>query len=291
MILNRRQMLRTAGAGLLVPAALSRAAGAAQGQPKRVLYFTKSAGFQHSVVARRGEELAHSERILVDLGKSHGFEIVASKDGRLFEPDEIGQWDAFAFYTTGDLTQEGTDKEPPMSPAGKEALLQAVRGGKGFVGFHSATDSFHSQGDQVDPYIRMIGGEFSGHGPQQVAPIEVADESFPGARPFGSAFKLNDEWYAQRNINDDLHVIMVQVTEGMEGNDYRRPNFPMTWARMEDRGRVFYTAMGHREDVWENPLFQGLILGGLMWATGQAEADITPNIKEVTPGYKQVARR
>ena len=49
------------------------------------------------------------------------------------------------------------------------------------------------------------------------------------------------------------------------------------------RGRVFYTSMGHREDVWTNPTFQQIALGGIAWALGNVEADVTPNIATVTP--------
>jgi type 1 glutamine amidotransferase len=41
--------------------------------------------------------------------------------------------------------------------------------------------------------------------------------------------------------------------------------------------------LGHREDVWAKPEFQGLVLGALRWMTGQVEVDVTPNIKEVAP--------
>ena len=66
---------------------------------------------------------------------------------------------------------------------------------------------------------------------------------------------------------------------------YQRPNFPMTWARPYGKGRVFYTSMGHREDVWENPMYQGLLLGALGWATGRVDANIEPNIRT---GHAQV---
>ena len=64
------------------------------------------------------------------------------------------------------------------------------------------------------------------------------------------------------------------------------PLSPMTWARSFGKGRVFYTSMGHREDVWENPKYQGLLIGALAWAAGKVDANIEPNIKQVTPGYK-----
>ena len=57
---------------------------------------------------------------------------------------------------------------------------------------------------------------------------------------------------------------------------------------MHGKGRVFYTSMGHREDVWENPLYQGLLIGALNWATGKVDANIEPNVSKVTPGYKDI---
>ena len=64
----------------------------------------------------------------------------------MFEPDQIGQWDAFVFETTGDLTTPGGDKNPPISPDGEKAFYDAIRGGKGFMGMHCATDTFGHHG-------------------------------------------------------------------------------------------------------------------------------------------------
>lgn len=291
---TRRQMMLATGAALLGPNLLSAGAkGATAPAKKKVLFFTKSSGFIHSVIARKGDEPAFAEKILAAIGKDHGFEVVASKDGSAFEPDQIGQWDAFAFMTTGDLTKPGLDRRTPISEAGLKAFFDAIAGGKGFVGMHCATDTFGDvRGLKADdPYIKMIGGHFAGHGEQQVARVEIADPKFPGVDAFGSgSFELKDEWYGQKYLADDLHVILTQVTEGMKGKDYQRDNYPETWARMHGRGRVFYTSMGHREDVWENPKFQGLLIGALMWATGQVDVDVTPNVAQVTPGYRETSR-
>ncbi len=288
MTLNRREMLLAAGAALLGPGVSGRALAQSKKESKKVLFFTKSAGFQHSVIARKGDQLGMAERILTDVGKDHGFEVVASKDGRMFDPDKIGQWDAFAFETTLDLTTPGKDGTPPMSKDGKQAFLDAIHGGKGFVGMHCATDTFHSKGDQIDPYIKMIGAEFIKHGDQQVGRLNVVDPDFPGVKTFGRSFEIKDEWYALKHFADDLHVIIAHDTKGMIGAMYQRPPFPETWVRMHGKGRVFYTSMGHREDVWENPKYQGLLMGALGWATGKVDASVEPNIQQVTPGYKEI---
>jgi uncharacterized protein len=294
--LNRRQWLLTAGAAWMGAGAMNRLLAQPKGAGKKILFFTKSSGFQHSVIARKGDKPGMAERILIEIGKEHGFEVIASKDGRLFEPDQIGQWDAFVFETTGDLTTPGGDKNPPISADGEKAFYDAIRGGKGFMGMHCATDTFGHHGKRTkgaeDPYIQMIGGEFIVHGAQQPSRIDIVDPAFPGiAKGFGASgqsFTITDEWYALKNFADNLHVILVQGTEGMKGHMYERPNFPITWARTHGKGRVFYTSMGHREDVWENPMYQALLLGALGWSTGVIDASVEPNIRQVTPKYDEL---
>ncbi len=287
---NRRLFL----AGLAAAIAVGFVPSAnAQEKPKKILFFTKSSGFQHSVIARKGDNLSHAERILTELGKKNGYEVICSKDGGMFESDKIGQFDAFVFETTGDLTQTGTDKQPAMSPQGEKNLYEAIKSGKGFVGFHCATDTFgHHRGKGADdPYIQMIGGEFAGHGAQQDAKLGVADADFPGAKAFGTdEFTLYDEWYGIKNINPDLHVIYYYKTAGMKGKDYERPNFPQTWARLHGKGRVFYNSMGHKEEVWSNDKFQDLAVAALDWATGKVNADIPTNLTKVTPEYQVIHR-
>ena len=171
-----------------------------------------------------------------------------------------------------------------MSPEGKKRFLAAIEAGKPFVGIHSATDTFRNAGsEKVDPYIAMIGGEFIIHGEQQKAAMKIVSPKFPGMEGFGDAFKIRDEWYTFFKFTKDLHVILLQETEGMTGPMYQRPPYPATWARMHGKGRVFYTSMGH-EHIWTTPTFRKTLLGGIAWALGNAEADVAPNIAQVAPG-------
>src|SRR4051812_43099892 len=169
--MNRREMLKVAGvaaAGLALSPFARPVLGAEAGAPrKKVLFFTKSQGYQHSVITRPAdnpEKLAYAEQILTDLGAKSGFDVVCSKDGTMFSPENLAKFDVFAFYTTMDLTQpsdkfgkmkgpDGKDVEDPskllhhepgMPPGAKEAFLDAIKNGKGFIGFHSASDTFHT---------------------------------------------------------------------------------------------------------------------------------------------------
>ncbi len=293
-VMDRRNILKAASAVAVTASAFPMQwVSADEKKKQKVLYFSRSAGFEHGAVKVVNGRPSISDRILTELGKRHGFEVVCTKDGRVFD-DDLDQYDAIAFYKSGVLTKPNKAKTPPMSPEGKEKLLQAIAAGKGFVGLHAATDSFHSKGPsnenqtEVDPYIAMIGGEFIVHGAQQEATIRAASRRFPGVKNFDRVQKLKEEWYTLKNFAKDLHVILIEDNEGMAGDCYQRPPFPMTWARMHDKGRVFYTSFGHRDDIWTNPDVQGIIAGGLAWAMGNVKVRVRPNIDKVTPKASQL---
>jgi type 1 glutamine amidotransferase len=305
--INRRDLLSLAAltaAGLaLGPVTKAFAAD----DKKKILFFTRSAGFPHPVVTRKnGEEFAFAERTFRDFAGNE-YDVTISKDGSIFTPDKLAAFDAILFYTTGDETKTGPDKTPPMPEGGKEALLKFVEDGKGFMGFHCASDTFHSPNyggkkdiaaqmlmhrddnqkfdDVRDPYIKMLGGEFITHQSQQKATQKLVDPKFPGLEGLQD-FSFVEEWYSLGNFSDDLHVVLVQDTDSMKAKGekaYQRAPYPSTWAKPYGKGRVFYTNMGHREDVWTNPKFQQVTMAGLAFVTGRTHPDISPNIKSVTP--------
>jgi type 1 glutamine amidotransferase len=269
--------------------------------PLRVLYFTKSSGYEHSAIKHVDGKPSYSENVLTALAAKNDLVLTFSKDGSLFSPAYLAQFDVIMFYTTGDLLATGTDGQPAMTAAGKQALLDAIAGGKGFVGLHAASDTFHTgesgggnnpitgnryknNGDAADPYVKMLGGEFLKHNAQQVAKARVIDPAFPGCAALGEAIAVTEEWYSLKEFAPDLHVLLLMDTTGMQGSDYQRPSYPLAWAHPYGKGRVWFDAMGHREDVWDNPKFQAMLVGGIEWAGGRKSADVKPNLSEVAPG-------
>ena len=237
--MNRRELLLTAGAAVglsAFPFRLAKAAEelAAGGKKKKVLFFTRSAGYEHEPVKLHGKTHCRADELLMQWGKDAGFEVVCSKDGAVFDGD-LDPFDAFAFYTSGDLTGKCENPQPgkPMSRAGKKKFLAAIDAGKGFVGIHCATDTFRSAG--VDPYIAMLGGEFLLHEAPQKATLEVVSPKFPGMEGLGKSFTLEDEWYAFHKFAKDLHVILVPDLKAMHGEAYQRLAYPFNWARMQGR--------------------------------------------------------
>ena len=301
---TRRDFLRTttaAGAALL----LSRPAFAAK---KKVLLFTKSSGFEHTVIKVTNGQPSIMETALRGLADSDGFELTATKDGTIFDSKEWREhaYDAAVFFTTGDLTTAGTDKNPPMSPQGKQALLDAIQNGVGFVGVHAASDTFHTppdppdlsnryiaHGEQSDPYLRMVGGEFIIHGQSkdprlQTANVIIVDPKFPGLEGVKSPVPFEEEWYSLKDFATDMHVVCVLDTSTMNGNAYKRAPYPVVWARTQGKGRVFFSAMGDRPENWSNKFMLDVLAGGIRWATRQVDASIPSNIKTAAPGYAEI---
>lgn len=300
---TRRDFLRTtaaAGAGLL----LSRPARAAKN--KSVLLFTKSSGFEHAVIKTSNGNPSIAETAIRAFSAQNHFDLTASKDGRIFDSKEFHDFAALVFFTTGVLTEEGTDKNPPMSPQGKQAFLEAIEHGMGFVGIHAASDTFHTppdpqdlsnrytaHGENSDPYIRMLGGEFIIHGQSkdprlQTTNVIINDPGFPGLEGVHSPVSLMEEWYSMKDFASDLHVICTLDTSTMNGLAYKRAPYPVVWARMHGRGKVFYTAVGDRSENWQNPFHLNLLAGGIRWAIGDAKASTASNLKSGAPGYAEI---
>jgi type 1 glutamine amidotransferase len=159
---------------LLGSAAAIRPLGArAERQPERILYFTCSAGYRHEVIPL-------SKAILTQLGRDSGaFEVTASEDTSEFSNENLERYAAVMFYTSGEL---------PMSGGQKTALLNFVHSGRGFIGVHSATDTFYTWPD----YLDLVGGYFNGHPWHQAVTIEAVDPGDPLVAFLGSFSQFED---------------------------------------------------------------------------------------------------
>jgi hypothetical protein len=259
-----------------------RLGSAAQARPGKMLFFSRSVLFEHTVVHREGGALSLAEKTFTSLARQLDREAECAKDGRVFD-DDLSRYAAVVSYTCGSpadlMKPESLDQSQPVSEGGWKKLDAAVRGGLPFVAIHP--------GIWLLP--EAVGADCLGHGSQQEARIKVVSPRFPGAEKLGDSFTMLEEWFSLIHFAKDLHVVLVQECAGMnkqaeaDRRCYDRPPFPATWARMHGKGRVFYTSLGHREDVWSSEIFAHVLLGGLSWALGRLDADLTPNLDQVAP--------
>lgn len=225
----------------------------AQSRPQ-VLYVTQSAGFAHPV-------LPLTEEILPAIGRQQdAFDIDITRDASILTTDTLKRYDAVVFYTTGEL---------PMNADQQTAFLQFIRNGGGFVGIHSATDTFYDWPE----YGELIGGYFDNHPWREEVSVRVEDRDHPATRHLAARFQINDEIYQFKKWSRDrVNVLMSLDTQSVDTTKdsvHRNDNdFALAWSHSYGKGRVFYTALGHEETVWQDDRFQRLIVNGIVWAIG-----------------------
>jgi len=176
----------------LLAAALGASPSHAQHWPHRILYFTHSAGYRHDVIPT-------SEAVLKALAASSGaFEVTTTEDVGAFTNENLRHYAAVMFFTTGEL---------PMSDAQKAALLAFVRSGRGFLGVHSATDTFYMWPE----YGKLIGGYFNEHPWHQKVTVEVADPGDPLVSALAPSFAINDEIYQIRDFDAEASHVLLRL--------------------------------------------------------------------------------
>lgn len=265
----------------------------------KVLFFSRSQGFQHDPAKLKDDGTTVCGQALKKYLAEKNIELTETQDGGAFDGD-LTQYSGFIFYTSGNL-EDGNgsknDKAKPLSAEGVRNLIAAVKSGKGFVGIHSATDTHCKQKaeDGVDLYTRFIGARFAGHGPQQTATATVVSPAdFPHLKVAGKSITAWEEWYTQKEYNKDIRVLLVQETEGMKnggGKDYERPPFPAAWLRLEGKGRVAYSPFGHNNSYWEKTEDVCRVGELVEWSVGRFNVDTAPNMDKVTPGANELPKR
>jgi len=221
----------------------------------RILYVTYSAGFRHDV-------LPLSKSVLTQLGEtSAAFALTATEELSVFSSEGLRDYAAVMFYTTGEL---------PMTAAQKAAFLDFVRSGHGFVGVHSATDTFYLWPD----YLELIGGYFNDHPWRQSVRIEVTDPTSPVAGFLGPALQIDDEIYQISDFDHRGSHVLLRLDPGSvdttkPGVRRRFYGWPLAWTRAYGQGRVFYTALGHDAAVWQDARYQQLLLNAIRWTARQ----------------------
>ena len=268
----------------------------AEQKTRKVLYFDRSNSYVHPPTESRDDGSTICGDALIELGKELNFEVVCTKDSSIFESD-LSQFDAIFFYTCGTLDEDGGTSPKGMSPKGVANFFNAIRNGVGLIGVHSATDTWKTPGEANEnqpvenrtEYTKLIGGQFLKHGSQQETTLKVIEPAqLPFMKSRSPEFKYFDEWYCLKNFNPDMHVLLVMDTAAMNKDGvnscYNRPPQPIAWARMEGKGRVAYSALGHNNSSWWDETNRGVVSDLFRFVLGDIDIDLTPNIETVTPG-------
>jgi type 1 glutamine amidotransferase len=287
---------------LLIPLIVVLFAATLHAEPKKLLVVTTTTGFRHSSIPTL-------EKVLAQLGKDsgeftvdficqppgvhagNGFPVklkdaATPEEKKMFEGAErnwnetlktallklssenLTNYDGVIFAsTTGDL--------PIPDPQG---LLDWIKAGHAFIGIHAASDTFH----HWPGYVDMLGGEFNHHGPQVGVECLNEDPQHPANAQLGKTWMISQEEIYQFKNYDATKVHDLLILDKKPDGDHSPGHFPVSWCKNFGAGMVFYTSLGHREDIIDADLnmkdrknspeiskaYQAHVLGGIEWALG-----------------------
>ena len=192
-----------------------------------------------------------------------------------FTVDNLKNYEIVMFYTTGVL---------PIPEDAKKYFIQdwLKQKGHGFIGVHSATDTFHSKNakksEELKWYWDMVGGSFNGHPWSSGSDVvfKVHDTDHPTMKPFGSEYNHKDEIYQYYNWQPEK--VRVLMSLDMEKTKLKRPyHVPVAWCKSWGEGKVYVNNMGHREQTWANKDFHKSLTNAIAWINGDVKGDSTPN--------------
>jgi type 1 glutamine amidotransferase len=262
-------------------------------EPKKLLVVTTTTSFRHSSIPTAEKilaQLAHdSGEFTVDFVEqppgqaATGFPAkLAPDDQAAFDeklktvlqklsPENLKNYDGVIFAsTTGDL---------PIPD--KQGFLDWIKAGHAFIGVHAASDTFHGW----PAYAEMLGGEFAHHGRQVSVDCINMDPSNPATAHLPKVWTISqEEIYQFKNYDPakvhDLLILDKHPETGAPGH------YGVSWCKDYGAGKVFYTSLGHREDIWDadpdlkerknsveiSKAYQAHVLGGIEWALGLKSA-------------------
>jgi type 1 glutamine amidotransferase len=265
---------------------------------KRLLLITDSGGFIH-------DSVGFAEQTLKKIGPDYGFEVECYRftrdltntkafdeyaarfrktTGLTVEKENCGRvnaetlkkFDAVLFFTTGN----------PLNQDEIRDLVTWVKAGGAIAGTHCGSDTLYPAKDKPwnQAYGELIGAYFDGHPWHQKIKLKVEDAEHAAGRSFKSGDEITDEIYQFRPepySRGKLHVVLsvdnasIDVSKGKrKDNDYA-----VAWCQDVEKGRSFYTSLGHRKEVWADKRFQDHLFGGLNWAVKRAPGSGAPSSK------------
>jgi type 1 glutamine amidotransferase len=215
-----------------------------------VLVVTHTAGFRH-------DSIPVAETTIEQLGRDSGlFDVAFCRTAddvrRMLTPAALSGTAAVIFAnTTGNIGIPDLD-----------AFLAWLGAGYGFVGVHSASDTYHD----APAFLDMLGNEFDTHGKQTEVEAVVEAPSHPAVSHLGARYRVFDEIYRfEKNNRTGVTPLLTLDRYPADGlaNAGQPGDLPLAWAKSHGSGRVFYTALGHRIELWRDKPFQQHVLGGI----------------------------
>lgn len=228
-----------------------------------VLVFSKTLMYRHT-------SITNGIAAIQKLGMENGFFVEATEDASGFTAANLARYKAVIFLSTsGDI----------LNDAQQTAFQEFIERGGGLVGIHAAVAGDVATEGGWPWYGEALCARFTNHSAIVEAAIDVEDARNASTVALPQRWVRKDEWYNFITSPRGKVRVLASLDEttykgGTMGDDH-----PVVWGKQIGRGRVWYTALGHTEASFTEPLFLQHLLGGIQVAAGARSADFQPNPK------------
>ncbi len=235
----------------------------------KVLIFTKTTGYRHESI-REGLDM------FARMAKQNNFLIDSSESSAVFSDANLKKYNAVVFLnTTGNI----------LSNTQRQAFQRYIRGGGGFVGIHGASGAETSW----PWFCQLLGATFESHPDPQKGKVKIVDTKHPIMKGIPDNFEVLEEWhnfhFENKNINVLATVDESSYTGGTHGGYH-----PVAWSQQFEGGRSFFTALGHLPEVYNNVIFQNLVLNGLNYVKSNIKNKSYRDAKVESPFTHQFSK-
>jgi len=216
----------------------------------RVLVFSKTLGYRHA-------SIPNGIAAIRELGAKHGFTVEATEDSSAFTATNLARYQAVVLLSvTGEVWN--SDQE--------EALRQYVLTGGGLAAIHGAIFGPKACADKWTWYGEVCCCAFTNHSAVVQGVVAIEDARHPSTAGLPARWERNEEWYNFTGTPRGCAHILATVDESTYHGGTMGHDHPIAWCRSLGNGRMWYTAMGHTERSFSEPLFLQHILGGIQYA-------------------------
>ncbi|KPI39591.1 uncharacterized protein AB675_3532 [Cyphellophora attinorum] len=235
---------------------------AAKPQPQlHLLLYTRCTGYKHTCIPAA-----------VTAFQSLGHHTVVTEDPTVYFRSADALTENFDVVVL--LHCIGDDIFTPTQLASLRGFLNA---GGGVVAVHGAAAAM--TGDEW--YGRMVGAHFDSH-PDPEPGMVIVEESSAGHEILAGLAGLSrkdgwvDEWYNFRRHprdNANLKILLRGDPKSFKGGKMGEDH-PLSWCQEFEGGRVWFTALGHFDEAYEDEWFMGMVERGIVWAAAAKQAGI-----------------
>lgn len=216
-----------------------------------VLVFSKTAAFRH-------QSIEAGKKALAKMAQEKGFGVSFTEDATLFNELNLKKYNSVVFLnTTGDV----------LNNEQQTAFERYIQAGGGYVGIHAATDTEYDW-----PWYNQLAGAWFLDHPSTPSNVQkgkfiVAMKNHWATQGMPDEFERSDEFYAFKDISPKINVVL-KIDEKSYIGGKNGDNHPMSWYQEFEGGRSFYTAMGHTDETYSEPLFLNHVWAGIKYTTG-----------------------